>query len=68
LIDPFLKRCFDPFRGRRTIRCLFPTLACQKVAAGHSLGAVLGLDEFDEDELYAALDFFRRSQVSVATS
>ena len=36
-----------------------------EATAAHSLGAVLGLGEVDEDELYAALDLLDRSQVSV---
>jgi hypothetical protein len=33
--------------------------------AAHSLGAVLGLGEVDEDELYAALDLLARSQTGI---
>ncbi|HML14007.1 MAG TPA: IS1634 family transposase [Xanthobacteraceae bacterium] len=36
-----------------------------EATAAHSLGAVLGLSEVDEDELYAALDLLGRSQASV---
>jgi hypothetical protein len=36
-----------------------------EATAAHSLGAVLGLGEVDEDELYAALDLLGRSQASV---
>ena len=41
--------------------------ACQlsEATAAHSLGAVLGLGEVDEDELYAALDLLGRSQTGV---
>jgi len=35
-----------------------------EATAAHSLGAVLGLGEVDEDELYAALDLLGRSQAS----
>src|SRR6202051_1244760 len=36
-----------------------------EATAAHSLGAVLGLGEVDEDELYAALDLLSRSQSSI---
>jgi hypothetical protein len=36
-----------------------------EATAAHSLGAVLGLGEVDEDELYAALDLLGRSQTNV---
>ena len=36
-----------------------------EATAAHSLGAVLGLGEVDEDELYVALDLLGRSQASV---
>ena len=36
-----------------------------EATAAHSLGALLGLGEVDEDELYAALDLLGRSQASV---
>jgi len=36
-----------------------------EATAAHSLGAVLGLGEVDEDELYAALDLLGRSQAGV---
>jgi len=36
-----------------------------EATAAHSLGAVLGLGEVDEDELYAALDLLGRGQASV---
>src|SRR5271165_3777072 len=36
-----------------------------EATAAHSLGAVLGLGEVDEDELYAALDLLGRSQDGV---
>jgi len=36
-----------------------------EATAAHSLGAVLGLGEVDEDELYAALDLLGRSQAKV---
>jgi hypothetical protein len=36
-------------------------------SAAHSLGAVLGLGEVDEDELYAALDLLARSQTGIET-
>jgi len=36
-----------------------------EATAAHSLGAVLGLGEVDEDELYAALDLLGRSQAEV---
>ena len=36
-----------------------------EATAAHSLGAVLGLGEVDEDELYAALDLLGRNQASV---
>src|SRR5271166_3242765 len=36
-----------------------------EATAAHSLGAMLGLGEVDEDELYAALDLLGRSQASV---
>jgi len=36
-----------------------------EATAAHSLGAVLGLGEVDEDELYAALDLLGRSQTGV---
>jgi hypothetical protein len=36
-----------------------------EATAAHSLGAVLGLGEVDEDELYAALDLLGRSQSTV---
>jgi Transposase DDE domain len=36
-----------------------------EATAAHSLGAVLGLGEVDEDELYAALDLLERSQSAV---
>lgn len=36
-----------------------------EATAAHSLGAVLGLGEVDEDELYGALDLLGRSQASV---
>jgi len=36
-----------------------------ETTAAHSLGAVLGLGEVDEDELYAALDLLGRSQSAV---
>ncbi len=41
--------------------------ACQlsEATAAHSLGAVLGLGEVDEDELYAALDLLGRSRTGV---
>ena len=36
-----------------------------EATAAHSLGAVLGLSEVDEDELYAALDLLGRRQASI---
>ncbi len=36
-----------------------------EATAAHSLGAVLGLGEVDEDELYAALDLLGRSQADI---
>ena len=36
-----------------------------ETTAAHSLGAVLGLGEVDEDELYAALDLLARSQTGI---
>src|SRR5271166_5963927 len=39
--------------------------AAKLATAAHSLGAMLGLGEVDEDELYAALDLLGRSQASV---
>jgi Transposase DDE domain len=36
-----------------------------EATAAHSLGAVLGLGQVDEDELYAALDLLGRSQTNV---
>jgi len=36
-----------------------------EATAAHSLGAVLGLGEVDEDELYAALDLLGRSQAGI---
>ncbi len=38
-----------------------------EATAAHSLGAVLGLGEVDEDELYAALDLLGRSQAEIET-
>jgi transposase len=39
-----------------------------ETTAAHSLGAVLGLGEVDEDELYAALDLLARSQPTIEKS
>ncbi len=52
-------RIIEPAAKLATARQLSAT------TAAHSLGAVLGLGEVDEDELYAALDLLGRSQTAV---
>ena len=52
-------RIVEPAAKLATARSL------SEATAAHSLGAVLGLGEVDEDELYAALDLLGRSQAGV---
>jgi hypothetical protein len=54
-------RIIEPAAKLETARPLSET------TAAHSRGAVLGLGEVDEDELYAALDLLGRRQASVET-
>ena len=59
ILAMIVARIIEPAAKLATARQLSET------TAAHSLGAVLGLGEVDEDELYAALDLLGRSQASV---
>jgi Transposase DDE domain len=59
IIAMIVARIVEPAAKLATARQL------SEATAAHSLGAVLGLGEVDEDELYAALDLLGRSQTSV---
>ena len=59
ILAMIVARIIEPAAKLATARQL------SEATAAHSLGAVLGLGEVDEDELYAALDLLGRSQASV---
>ena len=59
ILAMIVARVVEPAAKLATARQLSET------TAAHSLGAVLGLGEVDEDELYAALDLLGRSQSTV---
>jgi Transposase DDE domain len=59
ILAMIVARIIEPAAKLATARQL------SEATAAHSLGAVLGLGEVDEDELYAALDCLGRSQASV---
>jgi Transposase DDE domain len=59
ILAMIVARIIDPAAKLATARQL------SEATAAHSLGAVLGLGEVDEDELYAALDLLGRSQADV---
>ncbi len=56
ILAMIVARIIEPAAKLATARQL------SEATAAHSLGAVLGLGEVDEDELYAALDLLGRSQ------
>jgi transposase len=59
ILAMIVARIIEPAAKLATARQL------SEATAAHSLGAVLGLGEVDEDELYAALDLLGRSQAGV---
>ena len=59
IVAMIVARIIEPAAKLATARQL------SEATAAHSLGAMLGLGEVDEDELYAALDLLGRSQASV---
>jgi transposase len=59
ILAMIVARVVEPAAKLATARSL------SEATAAHSLGAVLGLGEVDEDELYAALDLLGRSQAAV---
>jgi len=59
ILAMIVARIIEPAAKLATARQL------SEATAAHSLGAVLGLGEVDEDELYAALDLLARSQTGV---
>src|SRR5271157_4085339 len=59
ILAMIVARIIEPAAKLATARQL------SEATAAHSLGAVLGLSEVDEDELYAALDLLGRSQAGV---
>ena len=59
ILAMIVARIIEPAAKLATARQL------SEATAAHSLGAVLGLGEVDEDELYAALDLLSRSQAGV---
>jgi hypothetical protein len=59
ILAMIVARIIEPAAKLATARQLSET------TAAHSLGAVFGLGEVDEDELYAALDLLGRSQTAV---
>jgi transposase len=59
ILAMIVARIIEPAAKLATARSL------SEATAAHSLGAVLGLSEVDEDELYAALDLLERSQAGV---
>ncbi len=59
ILAMIVARIIEPAAKLATARQL------SEATAAHSLGAVLGLGEVDEDELYAALDLLGRSQTGV---
>src|SRR5271165_1380216 len=59
ILAMIVARIIEPAAKLATARQL------SEATAAHSLGAVLGLGEVDEDELYAALDLLSRSQSSI---
>ena len=59
ILAMIVARIIEPAAELATARQL------SEATAAHSLGAVLGLGEVDEDELYAALDLLGRSQTGV---
>jgi len=59
ILAMIVARIIEPAAKLATARSL------SEATAAHSLGAVLGLGEVDEDELYAALDLLGRSQADV---
>ena len=59
ILATIVARIIEPAAKLATARQL------SEATAAHSLGAVLGLGEVDEDELYAALDLLGRSQTGV---
>jgi Transposase DDE domain len=59
ILAMIVARIIEPAAKLATARQL------SEATAAHSLGAVLGLGEVDEDELYAALDLLARSQTGI---
>jgi transposase len=59
ILAMIVARVIEPAAKLATARSL------SAATAAHSLGAVFGLGEVDEDELYAALDLLGRSQAGV---
>ncbi len=59
IVAMIVARIIEPAAKLATARQL------SEATAAHSLGAVLGLGEVDEDELYAALDLLGRNQAGV---
>ena len=59
IVAMIVARIIEPAAKLATARQL------SEATAAHSLGAMLGLGEVDEDELYAALDLLGRSQAGV---
>ena len=59
ILAMIVARIIEPAAKLATARQL------SEATAAHSLGAVLGLGEVDENELYAALDLLGRSQTAV---
>ncbi len=59
ILAMIVARIIEPAAKLATARQL------SEATAAHSLGAVLGLGEVDEDELYTALDLLGRSQTGV---
>jgi hypothetical protein len=59
ILAMIVARIVEPAAKLATARSL------SEATAAHSLGAVLGLGEVDEDELYAALDLLGRSQARI---